>query len=78
LCLAAVRIQTHLSVVWPAGSSARIESAAALYSDKGVRVAGKGDDVELSQTRWDDAAGTYDDPYLAAGIVFNGCYPFLY
>lgn len=67
----------HLSVIWPAGFSARFEPAATLYSDKGVRVAQKGDDVELSQTSWGDAAGTYEDPYLAAGLVFNGCYPFI-
>src|SRR5262245_21617218 len=68
---------TRLSVVWPAGFSVRFEPEVTLYSDKGVRIAGKGEAVELSQTTWQSATGTYDDPYLAQGLVFNGCYPFL-
>ena len=67
----------HLSVVWPLGFTARFEPAATLYSDKGVRLAGKGDPVELSQTTWESAAGTFEDPYFAQGLVFNGCYPYL-
>jgi hypothetical protein len=66
-----------LSVIWPAGFGVRFEPTATLYNDGGDRVAQKGDQVELSQTTWDSAAGTFEDPYLASGLVFNGCYPFL-
>ena len=32
--------------------------------------------VALAKVRWDSAAGTYADPYIASGLLFNGCYPF--
>jgi hypothetical protein len=67
----------RLSIVWPAGFAIRFEPAVTLYSEKGMRVAGKGEPVELGQTRWDAAAGTFDDPYVASGLVFNDCYPFV-
>lgn len=66
-----------LSVVFPAGFFVRFEPMATLYSDRGDRIARAGEDVELSQTAWTDARGTYEDPYIASGVVFNGCYPFV-
>ena len=66
-----------LSVVWPAGFTARFEPGAALYRDSEARIAGEGEIVELSQTTWDSAMGTFDDPYMASGLVFNGCFPFV-
>ena len=32
--------------------------------------------TELSQTRWDEATGTYEDPYVAHGAAYGGCYPY--
>ncbi len=66
-----------LSVIWPAGFSVRFEPDPALYSDGGVRIATAGQPIELGQTTWTSATGTYDDPYLASGLVFGGCYPFV-
>jgi hypothetical protein len=33
--------------------------------------------IVLGQTRPEDAAGTFDDPYFASGLVFGDCYPVL-
>jgi hypothetical protein len=65
-----------LSVVWPAGFFVRFEPLAALYNDLGVVVVRERQEVVLGQTRWDEAAGTYEDPYLAQGIIYGGCYPY--
>ena len=67
----------HLSVVWPAGFSVRFEPEATLYNEHESVVAAAGKPVELSQTMWNSAAGTFDDPYIAQGLVFGGCYPFV-
>jgi hypothetical protein len=67
----------HLSVVWPEGFSLVFDPDAALFTDKGVILARAGDNVALSMTLPDSAAGTYDDPYIASGLVFGDCYPFL-
>ena len=67
---------SHISVVWPEGFTVRFEPDAALLSDKGIEVAQAGDMVELGQVSIGDAAGTYDNPYVAAGILFGDCYPF--
>lgn len=67
----------RLSVVFPAGFFVRFEPMVTLYSNLGDRIARAGEDIELSQTAWVDAAGTYGDPYIASGVVFNGCYPFV-
>jgi hypothetical protein len=64
-----------LSVVWPAGFTVRFEPAAAVYTDRGTLVGRAGDRIVLGQTGWSDAAGTFDDPYFASGLVFGGCYP---
>ena len=67
---------TGVSVVWPHGFTVRFEPGAALYNDRGERVARDGDRVELGQVSRDTHAGTYDDPFVASGIVFDGCYAF--
>jgi len=67
----------HLSVVWPAGFTLRFEPDAAIYTEKGTLVGRAGDRIVLGQTRPGDAAGTFDDPYFASGLVFGDCYPVL-
>jgi hypothetical protein len=67
----------HLSVVWPAGFSVQFEPNVSLYNEGGRVVGRAGDPIELSQTRWDSATGTYENPYLAQGLVFDSCYPFV-
>jgi len=67
---------TRLSVVWPAGFSVRFEPEAILYDERGRVVARAGDTVTLSQVPVAGAGGSFDDPYFAAGILFDGgCYP---
>jgi hypothetical protein len=67
---------SHLSVVWPGGFTVRFDPAAALVNEHGSVVARAGETVTLGQIRPADHAGTFDDPYLASGIVFDNCYPF--
>jgi hypothetical protein len=33
--------------------------------------------VELSQVRPDEHRGTFEDPYIASGLLFHGCYAYL-
>lgn len=66
----------HLSVVWPQGFTVRFEPAAVLYDERGEVVGRQGERIVLSQVRWTEHAGTYADPYIASGLLFNGCYPF--
>jgi hypothetical protein len=66
----------QLSVVWPAGFSARFEPLAALYNEHGVVVVRERQEVRLGQVSRGGASGAYDNPYLASGIVFDGCYPY--
>jgi hypothetical protein len=66
-----------LSVVWPERFSVRFEPEAVLYDERGKAVAQAGGRTELSQVRWDGHAGTFEDPYIASGLLFDGCYPFL-
>ena len=65
----------HLSVVWPAGFTLRFAPDAAIYTDRGTLVGRAGDRIVLGQTGYGDAAGTFDDPYFASGLIFGGCYP---
>jgi hypothetical protein len=67
----------HLSVVWPAGFTLRFAPDAAIYTDRGTLVGRAGDRIVLGQTGYGDAAGTFDDPYFASGLIFGGCYPVL-
>jgi hypothetical protein len=65
----------HLSVVWPEGFTLQFAPDAAIYTDRGTLVGRAGDRIVLGQTRPGDAAGTFDDPYFASGLVFGDCYP---
>ncbi|HEX9549716.1 MAG TPA: hypothetical protein VF971_01335 [Candidatus Limnocylindrales bacterium] len=51
--------------------------AAALHDESGLVVTRQGELVELSQVEWDSSAGTYEDPYIASGILFDRCYPYV-
>jgi len=70
---------TRLSVVWPAGFSVRFEPDATLYDEQGRAVSRAGDTVTLWQVPVTAASGSFDDPYVAAGILrfggIGGCYP---
>jgi hypothetical protein len=67
----------HLSVVWPGGFAVRFEPTVALIDDHGKIVASAGDKVTLGQVRPDSHAGTFEDPYVASGALFGGCYPYI-
>jgi hypothetical protein len=67
--------QPRLSVVWPQGFHVRFEPNAVLYNGKDVPVARQGETVTFPQVNNYKFAGTYADPILAHGIIFNGCYP---
>jgi hypothetical protein len=66
---------TRLSIVWPEGFRVRFEPAATLYDAAGRVAARAGDIVTFVQVSPDEVGGSVDDPYYAAGIVFDGCYP---
>jgi hypothetical protein len=66
-----------LSVVWPEGFVVGFEPDGVLYDDRGARVAEVGDRIELQQVAREGHAGTYEDPYVASGLVFDGCYHFV-
>lgn len=68
-------LKPRISVVWPQGFHVRFEPDAVLYNDKDVPVARQGETVTFPQMNASRYAGTHDDPYLAYGIIFNGCYP---
>jgi hypothetical protein len=68
---------TKLSIVWPAGFLVKFEPAAALYNDRGERVAVDGDEVALRQVSRTSRVGSYADPFIASGLVYNGCYNFV-
>lgn len=67
----------RISVVWPEGFTVRFTPRVELLNEKGAIVATGGDPVELGQVSEGDAKGTYEDPYMASGIVFGSCYPYL-
>jgi len=62
------------SVVWPTGFSVRFEPTAVLYNERGRAVAKAGSDVILPQVALGSHAGTFADPYVAAGLLFGACY----
>lgn len=66
----------QLTVAWPEGFTVRFEPDAVLYNERGQAVARHGQEVELSQVNVEEHAGTLLDPYIASGILFDGCYPF--
>ena len=65
----------HLSVVWPQGFTVQFEPGAVLYDEKQQHFASAGEHVAFTQVAWDSAAGTFEDPYYAAGLLVGGCYP---
>ncbi len=65
----------RLSITWPAGFAVHFQPEAALYDDHGVVVARAGNTVKLTQVFIGAHAGTPEDPYLASGLLFAGCYP---
>jgi hypothetical protein len=81
---------TRLSIVWPEGFTAVLTGGGLAITDETGAIAIRaGDAVELQVSRA-SAAGTFDDPYyasgiliagqftpqdLAHGITFQGCYP---
>lgn len=65
----------QLSVAWPQGFTVRFEPDAVLYDETGRAVARHGQPVELAQVSVGEHAGTLTDPYIADGLVFDGCYP---
>lgn len=68
----------HLSVVWPAGFTIAFSPIVELRDEKGNLVARDGAVITLAQTNLDEAAGLFDDPYVAHGLpVGTGCYPFV-
>jgi hypothetical protein len=67
----------HLvSVVWPEGFRVTFEPAVVLRDAPGRVVAHEGNGVRLDQTPRSEATGTWDDPYVAHGLVFGDCYPY--
>jgi hypothetical protein len=52
------------------------EPDATLYDERGRVVAREGGWVTLDQTARIEAAGTWDDPYVAHGLALGGCYPY--
>lgn len=66
----------RIIVVWPAGFTVRFDPEVQLFNDRGGLVARRGDRLELGN-RISEAAGTHDDPYIAAGAQFGGCYTYL-
>jgi hypothetical protein len=66
----------RMIVVWPAGFTIRFDPWLELFNDRGGVVARRGDTLELGN-RISEAAGTHDDPYIAAGAQFGGCYTYL-
>jgi hypothetical protein len=67
----------RLSIIWPEGFTVRFEPLAVLRDEGGRIVARDGSSVELPQVPTTIAAGTFEDPYIASGLVFDGCYTFL-
>lgn len=67
---------TRVSVVWPAGFTVSFEPDAVLRDERGRVVAMAGARAALSQVDAFGNTGTFGDPYIASGLLFDGCYPF--
>lgn len=59
------------SIVWPEGFEARFEPEPSLHDETGRLVAARGHTVMLQVER-SVAAGTFEDPYYASGILLAG------
>jgi hypothetical protein len=65
----------QLFVRYPEGFTVRFDaSTIQLRNERGHTVATNGVDTILDQVAPASAAGTQVDPYIAQGILFNGCY----
>jgi hypothetical protein len=73
----AVEDGRHLSVIWPEGFSVRFEPEAVLYNENDHAVARAHEPTELSQVKPEDHSGSFDDPYIASGLLYDGCYPYV-
>lgn len=65
------RAGQRTSIVWPEGFEARFEPEPSLYDETGRLVAANGHTVMLQVER-SVAAGTFEDPYYASGILLAG------
>jgi hypothetical protein len=66
----------RLSVVWPDGFTLLFDPQPVLRDERGLVVAREGEIVRLTQVHPSSAAGTFEDPYVASGLLFDGCYSF--
>jgi hypothetical protein len=66
----------QMTVAWPQGFTVRFEPDAVLYDETRRVVARQGQDVTLPQVNFQEHAGTLVDPYIADGLLFDGCYVF--
>jgi hypothetical protein len=64
----------RISVIWPAGFSVRFDPDAVLYNEHSRPVAKAGSTVVLPQVASGSRAGTFEDPYVASGLLFGSCY----
>ena len=62
--------------MWPEGFRVTFEPDADLLGPKDAVAAREGHDVQLDQTRRNEATGTWDDPYIADGLTLGGCYSY--
>jgi hypothetical protein len=67
----------RLSVIWPRGFTVGFEPEATLRNETGAIVARAGDEVEFTQVDVGQAAGTYEDPYIAGCDVFGTEYIYI-
>lgn len=66
----------EISIVWPAGFTARFEPELVLRNERGATVAQEGGTIELDRPQGaPDYAGTAADPFFASGVFLGGCYP---
>ncbi|TAJ99685.1 MAG: hypothetical protein EPO36_11555 [Chloroflexota bacterium] len=65
---------TRMSIIWPTGFIAEFDPDLSLRTDGGELVARQRDAVMFQVSRH-DAAGTFDDPYHASGLLVAGEFP---
>ena len=64
----------RVAVVWPEGFSVQFSPDVALFNEQRILVAQRGTVIEMTQVGRNDHSGTDEDPYLATGLLFGGCY----
>jgi hypothetical protein len=65
----------RVSIVWPEGFRLIFDPAPGLLDERGQVVARLGALVTLEQVDRALHTGSFEDPYLATGTLFNSCYP---